>query len=209
MLSRLDPLARRFLARLPVAAAAALALWFALLSAPWGHAVATVAEAAIRLAERPAVTFVSFEEGSFAFRRSDFSTRSDTPALEAAPLTANLVLLLALALATPGVGSARSLLRLLLSAGALLLAQALHLVLAVETTYATDLGAWSLYAYPRWQREVLATGRYFFDIALKYALPFVLWGVFVALPRLREREAQASRDAAEPRTRPHRKRRAR
>ena len=54
-----------------------------------------------------------------------------------------------------------------------------------------QLGAWSVYAYERWQREIVASGRYFFDIALKYALPFVVWGLFVLMPQLKEREITA------------------
>jgi len=43
----------------------------------------------------------------------------------------------------------------------------------------------------RWQRELFATSRYFFDIALVYALPFVLWGLFILMPWARVRAAAA------------------
>lgn len=197
MLSRVDPSARRFLARLPLAAGLALLVWFGGLASPWGRAVTAVSEKAIRLVERPSVTFLQWEDGNVLFRRSDFSSRSGTPGFEAGGVTGNLVLLLALAAATPGCGTGRGLARAGLAGTALFATHVLHFALTVQATYAVDLGAWSLYAYPRWERELLATGRYFFDVALKYALPFFLWGLLVVLPILNERaEAEAGAGGA-------------
>ena len=42
--------------------------------------------------------------------------------------------------------------------------QVLDLSFTVQTLYALQLGAWSAVSWPRWQREVVATARYFFDI---------------------------------------------
>ncbi|MCE7960487.1 MAG: hypothetical protein DYH06_21510, partial [Acidobacteria bacterium ACB2] len=170
MHSALDPRAKRFLARLPLAAALALLAWFAGVPEPWGRAVVAAAEPAIRLTESPAATFLTWEDDEVLFRRSDFGTRSGTPGFRIAPVTANLVVLIALLAATPKGGGPR------LRGGALALlglfaSHVLHVALTVGATYATDLGAWSLWAYPRWQRELLAGGRHFFDIALKYAMP--------------------------------------
>ena len=192
MLSRLDPRLRSFLLRLPFAGAAALAVWFGGLSAPWARAVSAAAETGIRAVERPPATLLKLDDaGTVEYWRSDFSTRSARPAREPASITGNLVFLLTLLWATPGTTTGKSLAR----AGAALLllfaSQALHLALAVETTWATDLGAWSEYAYPRWQREVLATGSYFFDIAGKYAAPPFFWGLLVVVPRLTEEEEEA------------------
>ena len=184
MLSGLDPRAKRFLARLPLAAGLALAAWFAGVPEPWGRAVVAAAEPAIRLTERPRATFLQWEEGDVLFRRSDFGTRSGTPGFRLAPVTANLVVLIALLGATPPGEGRRRLRGGALALVALFASHVLHVALTVGATYATDLGAWSLYAYPRWQRELLAGGRHFFDIALKYAMPFLLWGLLVVLPAL-------------------------
>lgn len=203
MLSALDPRAKRFLARLPFAAALALLAWFAGVPEPWGRAVVAAVEPAIRLTESPAATFLTWEDGEVLFRRSDFGTRSGTPGFRIAPVTANLVVLIALLAATPKGAGPR-----LRGGGLALLAlfasHVLHVALTVGATYATDLGAWSLWAYPRWQRELLAGGRHFFDIALKYAMPFFLWGLLVVLPGLGEPEAAAPARPALRRKRPRR-----
>lgn len=203
MHSALDPRAKRFLARLPLAAALALLAWFAGVPEPWGRAVVAAAEPAIRLTESPAATFLTWEDDEVLFRRSDFGTRSGTPGFRISPVTANLVVLIALLAATPKGGGPR------LRGGALALlglfaSHVLHVALTVGATYATDLGAWSLWAYPRWQRELLAGGRHFFDIALKYAMPFFLWGLLVVLPGLSGREPEAPARPAPRRRRPRR-----
>ena len=60
-----------------------------------------VSEWWIRAAERTKVTRLAFDDGLVVVQRSDLSTRSEIPAFSAAPITANLVLLLALLFATP------------------------------------------------------------------------------------------------------------
>lgn len=202
MRDRLDPRLRSFLARLPLATGLAILLWFALLSRPWGAFVTRTSEAWIRLAERTKVTRLAYEDGLVVVRRADLSSRSDTPAFPAASVTANLVLLLGLLSATPRplrapAFAARAAAALL----ALLVTQVLHLSFAVQTIYATQLGDWSAVAWPRWQREVVATGRYFFDIVGKYALPFVFWALAL---RLGETDAEKP-DAAPARGRRRRK----
>ena len=178
MHDRLDPRLKTFLARLPLAAGLAILLWFALVGRPWGALVTRAAEGWIRTAERTKVTRLAFDDGLVVVERADLSSRSDTPAFSAAPITANLVLLLTLLGATPralrgSVFAARAAGAL----AALLLTQVLHLSFSVQTLYATQLGAWSGVSWPRWQREIVATGSYFFDIVGKYAVPFVFWAL--------------------------------
>jgi hypothetical protein len=191
LLSRLNPAARRLLVRVPVAAAAAILLWFAGGSEIYERTLAAVTETTLRTFERPAVTFLTWDGGTVQIRRSDFSSRSQLPVFNPASIAGNAVLLLALCLCTPGAGTRQGLVRGLLAFLALFASHVVHFALAIETIYATQLGAWSVYAYERWQREIVASGRYFFDIALKYALPFVVWGLFVLMPQLREREITA------------------
>ena len=194
MRDRLDPRLRRLLVRLPLSAGLAIVLWFALVAQPWGRLVTSASERWIRAAERTKVTRLAFDRGLVAVERADLSSRSETPAFSAAPVTANLVLLLALLFATPRELRASAFpARVALALAALLVTQVLHLSFTVQTIYATKLGAWSVVSWPRWQRELVATGRYFFDIIGKYAVPFVFW---VLTLRLGERDDPGKPNAA-------------
>ena len=188
MHDRLDPRLSKLLVRLPFSAGLAILLWFVLLADPWGSVVTRASESWIRAAERTKVTRLSFDDGLVVVERADLSTRSETPAFSAAPITANLVLLLALLFATPPALRASAYpARVAAALGALLVAQVLHLSFTVQTIYATQLGDWSVVSWPRWQREVVATGRYFFDIVGTYAAPFVFWALTL---RIGEDEAE-------------------
>jgi len=194
MQDRLDPRLKKLLVRLPLSAVLAILLWFAILDHPWGGVVTRVSEWWIRAAERTKVTRLAFDEGLVVVQRSDLSTRSEIPAFSAAPITANLVLLLALLFATPPALRASAYpARAAAALGALLATQVLHLSFTVQTLYALQLGAWSAVSWPRWQREVVATARYFFDIMGKYAVPFVFWVVTL---RLGEENETAKPNAA-------------
>jgi hypothetical protein len=197
LLSRLDPQTKRLLRRIPIAAAVALLLWFAAGSEAYERVLAGVTEKALRAFERPPVTFLSWVDGKVVIRRSDFSSRSEFPVFDLASVAGNAVLLFALYLSTPGAGTRSGMARGLIAILLLFLTHIVHFALAIETIYATQLGSWSVYNYARWQREIVATGRYFFDIALKYALPFVIWGLVILLPELRRREAAAEAARAE------------
>jgi hypothetical protein len=208
LLSRLDPTARRFILRLPLAATGALLLWFLGLASVWGNSVVAVSETAIRAVERPSATFIEWQSPRVVtFRRSDFASRSGLPGFDPASITANLALLLALWGATPGAASGWLVRRGLACVAALFASHVLHVVLTVEATWATRLGAWSEWHYPRWEREFFATGRYFFDIVLKYALPFALWGVLLLVPALRAREETAAEEERAPSSARKRKKR--
>ena len=196
MQDRLDPRIKKLLVRLPLSAVLAILLWFAILDHPWGGLVTRVSEWWIRAAERTKVTRLSFDDGLVVVERSDLSTRSEIPAFSAAPITANLVLLLALLFATPPALRASAFpARAAAALGALLLTQVLHLSFTGQTLYALQLGAWSAVSWPRWQREVVATGRYFFDIIGKYAVPFIFWAITL---RLGEEENEAAKPNAAP-----------
>ena len=196
MRDRLDPRLSRLLVRLPLSAALAILLWFALVDRPWGGLVTRASEWWIRAAERTKVTRLLFEKGLVVVERADLSSRSDIPAFSAAPITANLVLLLALLLATPPALRASAFpARAVAALGALFLTQVLHLSFTVQTIYATQLGTWSVVSWPRWQREVVATGRYFFDIVAKFALPFVFWALVL---RFGEEAEEAGKPDAAP-----------
>ena len=196
MQDRLDPRIKKFLVRLPLSAVLAVLLWFAVLDHPWGGIVTRASEWWIRAAERTKVTRLGFDNGIVVVERADLSTRSEIPAFSAAPITANLVLLLALLFATPPALRASAFpVRAAAALGALLVTQVLHLSFTVQTLYAMQLGAWSAVSWPQWQREAVATGRYFFDIIGKYAVPFIFWVITL---RLGEEEEEAAKPNAAP-----------
>ena len=134
MQDRLDPRIKKLLVRLPLSAVLAILLWFVILDHPWGGLVTRASEWWIRAAERTKVTRLAFEDGLVVVERADISTRSEIPAFSAAPVTANLVLLLALLFATPPALRASAFpARAAAALGALLLTQVLHLSFTVQT----------------------------------------------------------------------------
>ena len=208
MLSRLDPNAKRLVLRLPFAAAGALLLWYGGLNELWGRATVSAAETTIRAFEHPASTIVQWKSvRAVTFRRSDFGSRSEVPGFDPAAITANLALFLALWAATPGTATVKAFRSGAACLAALFASHVLHVAFTVEATWATMLGSWSIYHYPRWLREVFATGRYFFDIVLKYALPFALWGAFLLVPAFRAREERNAEKEGAPAPARKRKRR--
>ena len=178
----MSPAVRRLLLRLPLAAAGAIALWLAGGADVYASLVTSVTETSIRLFERPRVTFLTLEKGIVTIHRSDFSSEEDSPTIDPATITGNVVILLALLWGTSGFGRRIGFWGAVAGLAFLFATHIAHLVLTIETLYATQLGEWSLANYPRWEREFLGTTRYLFDILLIYALPFVIWGVLSGFP---------------------------
>jgi hypothetical protein len=90
-----------------------------------------------------------------------------------------VILLLALAATTKGLFRDRAMQGLGIS---LLLLFALHvaaLVAAVESFYATQLGAWSAANYGPFARNVWSTAAHFWRLAGCFAAPFLLWWVLI------------------------------
>lgn len=176
---------RRALGRLALGSAAALVVWLAFGAVAWNSAVVALGELSIRAFERPRVTRLVLEKSEAEIRRSDMGSDSDVPTLDVAAFTAPTVVLLALLWGAGRLVPRRGAWRGAAALAILLLAQALHLVLAVEAFYATELGEWSAAFYPRWERELLAAGRSGFDLVLSWTLPFALWIAFHGVPALR------------------------
>ena len=133
----------------------------------------------MRLLERPAATRLYAEGTRVVIDRADFASGSDRPALPADDLTFDVILLLTLAAATPGLFRDRAMRGLGIS---LLVLFALHvaaLVAAVESFYATKLGAWSAATYGPFARNFWATASHFWRLAGCFAAPFVLWWVLI------------------------------
>jgi len=176
-------LARRFLRRLPLAALAAIAVFWAGGSEVFERAMVVAARPILWALERPAPV-LRWEGETVTVESSDRPGAESLPGYKnLAPYTGNAVLLLALFWATPGIGTTRGLLTTLGALAVLVVFQGLHFALAVETFVATEL---SPTAHGRFFREAVSAGRYFFDVALKFALPLVIWGALAAMPRVHE-----------------------
>jgi hypothetical protein len=138
------------------------------------------------------VTRLDFEKGEVLIHRSDMGAGSDVPAFDVAAFTAPTVVLLSLLWGAGRLVPRRGAWRGISAVAILFVAQTIHLVLAIETVYATQLGEWSAAAYSPWQREMLATGRSLFDLALAWGLPVALWVAFYGLPAFRAPESAAA-----------------
>jgi len=145
----------------------------------YGRLLAGVAEPVVRLLERPPATRLYAEGTRVVIDRADFPSTSERPALPADDLTFDVILLLTLAATTPGLFRDRAIRGLVIS---LLVLFALHvgaLVAAVESFYATKLGAWSAAMYGPVSRNFWATATHFWRLAGCFAAPFVLWWLLI------------------------------
>ena len=111
--------------------------------------------------------------------RADFPSSSDRPALPADDLTFDVILLLTLAATTKGLFRDRAMKGVVISFLALFVLHVAALVAAVESFYATQLGAWSAATYGAFARNAWATASHFWRLAGCFAAPFVLWWAFI------------------------------
>lgn len=165
---------RAFVRRLPVALAAAVAIWFAVRPA-YEPALCAAAQAVARFGEVPAASLVVRQGSNALLGRSDM--RSDSGWLKF-PLTQidfNLVPFLALVFALPGWLAGRGWRRLLAALGVLVVSHVLGLVWQVKALEGLAMGPWSRATYSDLARNVYGTLRYFFEIPVTFALPLVLW----------------------------------
>jgi hypothetical protein len=168
----------RAAARMAAGFAAGLAFWFAF-SGPYERTVASTAGFLIRIFERPAVTSLSAPGGEIRVDRSDFPPASPRPGLPAADLHFNFVLLAALFAFVPHPLEPRRFGRFWLAAAGLWGIHVLALVFQVESVYATRLGAWSEAYHGSFARNFWTAGFHFYQIAGRFAAPFVLWWMMV------------------------------
>jgi hypothetical protein len=133
----------------------------------------------VRVLERPAATRLYAEETRVVIDRADFPSKSDRPALPADDLTFDVILLLTLAAATPGLSRDGAMKGLAISLAVLFVLHVAALVAAVESFYATKLGAWSAAAYGPVARNFWGTASHFWRLAGCFAAPFVLWWLLI------------------------------
>jgi len=160
--------------RLAAGFAAGLAFWFAF-SAPYERAVAAAAQAVTRLLESPPTTTLAAEKGEIRVDRADFPPDSPRPGLPAADLHFNFVMLAALFALTPKPQSGANVARFAAAAGLLFVVHVAALCMQVQSVYATSLGPWSEAHYGPVARNLWAGGFHFYQVAGRFAAPFVLW----------------------------------
>jgi len=168
-------LARNVLLLLP----AAVALWLAV--APvYNRMLVNGGELLLHLGESPNQTRVYLREGRYAMVvRHDVSGGQRFVAeLTLADLHFNLILLVALFLAPPGVPWARRWRRLGLAALAGLAFHLALIVFRIESVYALELGEWSARHYGPVARNFWGLGKHLLDLPLKLGLPLLLWATF-------------------------------
>jgi hypothetical protein len=133
----------------------------------------------VRLLEHPPATRLYADGRRVLVDRSDFPSTSDRPALPADDLTFDVILLLALAGTTKGLFRDRAMKALGVSLLALFVLHVAALVAAVESFYATQLGAWSAANYGAFARNVWGTASHFWRLAGCFAAPFLLWWLLI------------------------------
>jgi hypothetical protein len=165
---------------------AALFVWFAF-SALYERSLAIAGESTLRAFERPAVTTLRASDGEIRVDRADFPDSSARPGLPAADIHFNFVLLAALFALSPHPLRARPFGRFWIAALLLWTIHVVAVVFQVESVYATSLGPWSVEHYGPVARNFWAAGFHFYQIAGRFAAPFVLWW---ALGRPEERPSR-------------------
>jgi len=153
---------------------AALFVWFAF-AAPYERTLAVAGGLVLRVLERPAVSTLRSSEGEIRVDRADFPEASARPGLPTADIHFNFVLLAALFALSPHPLRARPFGRFWIAALLLWVIHVAAVVFEVQSLYATSLGPWSVEHYGPIARNFWAAGFHFYQIAGRFAAPFVLW----------------------------------
>jgi hypothetical protein len=165
---------RVFLKRLPLALAAAIAIWFAVRPV-YNPALCASAQWLARFGEFPAASLVVQQGNDALLGRSDMRATSEWLKFPLTQIDFNLVPFLALVFALPGWLAGRGWRRLLAALGVLAASHVLGLVWQIKALEALSMGPWSRATYSGLARNAYGTLRYFFDIPVTFALPLVLW----------------------------------
>ena len=153
---------------------AALLVWFGF-SGPYERTLAAGAQFVIRAIERPAVTHLEAVDGEIRVDREDFPASSPRPGLPTSDIHFNFVLLAALFALSPHPLRPRPFGHFWIAAAMLWGIHVVAIVFQVESVYALNLGAWSAEHYGPLARNFWAAGFHFYQIAGRFAVPFVLW----------------------------------
>ncbi len=161
----------------------ALAVWFGL-SAPYTRLLASLSEAVVRLAERPAVTSITPQGTLMVIERTDFpaSPSSVQLAVESTDLTFNFILLMTLFAASGRALSDRNVFGFVGAAVALVFVHVAAVVAFVKADYALNFGPWSALHYGFVARSFWGAAPYFYSVVGVYGFAFALWWLFRPSP---------------------------
>lgn len=165
---------RRFWRRLPWALLGAAVVWLALRPA-YDAFLSSTAQGLCRIFEYPAATQVSAEGGAAIIGRVDMRADSGRLRFSLTQIHFNLIPALALVLALPGWTRRGGWQRLATMLLLMAISHVLALVWHVQYFFASGLGPWSVANYGAAARELIGGLRYFFDIAVAFTLPLLLW----------------------------------
>jgi hypothetical protein len=165
---------QRFWRRLPWTLLAAVCLWLAVRPG-YNALLCYTTQGLCRLFEQPPVTQITSDGEAAVIGRSDLRADSGRLRYSLTQIHFNLVPWLALVLALPGWRRQDGWQRLTASVLVLWISHVLCLLWQVQFFFATGLGPWSAATYGPFAREVLGALRYFFDLALTFTLPLLLW----------------------------------
>jgi hypothetical protein len=172
---------QRFWRRLPWTLLAAALVWLVVRSG-YNAFLTYTTQGLCRLGESPPVTQISSDGEAAIIGRADMRVDSGRLRFSLTQIHFNLVPFLALVLALPGwsrKGGWQGLVSALLL---LAISHVLALLLHAQFFFATALGPWSAANYSTLSREVIGGLQYFFDIAVTFALPLLLWVGFFSGP---------------------------
>jgi hypothetical protein len=165
---------RVFLRRLPLALAGAVVLW-ALARPVYTPILCAATQVLARLFEVPPASAVVLQGGDALLGRTDLRADSGWLKFPLTQIHFNVVPFLALVLALPRPLAAGRWRRLLVALAVLAAAHTLSLLWQLKFLEAFSMGPWSRANYSDLAREVYGALRYFFDIPVTFALPFLLW----------------------------------
>jgi hypothetical protein len=149
----------------------------------------------VRLTEYPSVTTLMRKDKHFAYiSRSDFTdARFLVHSFRVTDVHFHLIMLGVLFLAVPAIPWRRRLENLGWAFLITIFFDIFLIFFYVKSTYATQLGPWSLAHYGAFARNFWGQSAHVLDLAFKFALPFILWLGFYfkevaagVLPRLPE-----------------------
>ncbi|HVN83889.1 MAG TPA: hypothetical protein VMW17_03495 [Candidatus Binatia bacterium] len=199
-----------FLLRLLLLFAATYALWaLTPLASAYTHVLAALTQGAMSLTEwfgdaatRGATSVFARGEGIYFTHR--LFPDAVPPGIPGDWVQANLVLLIPLMLATPAPDWPTRLRRLAIALACALALQVIGLVVAIKTTWATELGGYSFTHYSRAQRFVYGFLDAFFQSFDTQLFPFAIWAG-IHLPQLiaTVRAAPATAPSPQQPSRPH------
>jgi hypothetical protein len=181
-----------------------LAVWGGL-SAPYTRVLATLSQAALRLDERPPVTYITVNGTLMMVDRTDFPPTATSLRLgvESTDITFNFILLVTLFAAASQTFSDRNVLGFAGATVALVLVHVAAVVSFVEAHYAVSLGAWSEAHYGFVARHFWEAAPYFYSVVGVYGFAVSLWWLFRPLPRATAKQPADGRRRAAPSVRGH------